>query len=108
MACTVLGYIFRFPADTLSRASGGCGLQSFHVPSSFFAFSRLSTASSIFVHTLFFLVFFLTRSFTSGLACLLACNFLTMSMTNHTKKLVMEANCVFQYTKGGHKSEKHG
>lgn len=31
-----------------------------------------------------------------------------MLMTTHHKKMVMEANCVFQYTKGGHKSERHG
>ena len=30
-----------------------------------------------------------------------------MLMTHHKKK-VMEANCVFQYTKEGHKSERHG
>lgn len=46
----------------------------------------LSTASSLFVHTLFLL--FLPY-FPSGLACLFAClhaNFLTMLMTHHKKK----------------------
>lgn len=88
------GYIFRFPADTLPRASGGNGSHPFLAPSCFFTFPPLSSVSS-FLYIPSFSHFCLTCSLFSERACLLllpACLHakfsFTMLMTNlsHKKK----------------------